>query len=202
MATKRVISKTRKTGETQIEIEWNLDGTGSSEIDTGIPFFDHMLTLFAKHGLFDLKIKAVGDIDVDYHHTVEDVGLLLGQVLREIIGDRRGLVRYGFFLLPMDETLAQVAVDLGNRPYLVYKVEHSSSGPMVRDFNIHLFKEFYQAFANEAGANLHVKVQYGFEPHHLAEGSMKAFARAVSAATRLDPRVGDAVMSTKGSLNV
>lgn len=202
MAEQRIASKTRKTGETQIEIEWNLDGSGASEISTGIPFFDHMLTLFAKHGLFDLKVQAVGDIEVDYHHTVEDVGLLLGQVLREILGDRTGLVRYGFFLLPMDEALAQVAVDLGNRPYLVYEVEHSSSGPMVRDFNIHLFKEFYQAFANEAGANVHIKTQYGFEPHHLAEGGIKAFARAVSAATRLDPRLEGKVMSTKGSLNV
>lgn len=202
MAEQRIAKKSRITGETQIEIEWNLDGTGVSDIATGIPFLDHMLTLFAKHGLFDLTVKAQGDIEVDYHHTVEDVGLLMGQVLRDIIGDRRGLVRYGFFLLPMDEALAQVAIDLGNRPYLVYKVEHSSSGPMVRDFNIHLFKEFYQAFANEAGANVHVKTQYGFEPHHLAEGCMKAFGRAVSAATRLDKRLGDAVMSTKGSLNV
>lgn len=202
MAEKRIASMTRKTGETQIEIEWDLDGSGVSDISTGIPFFDHMLTLFAKHGLFDLKVQAVGDIDVDYHHTVEDVGLLLGQVLREILGDRKGLVRYGFFLLPMDEALAQVAVDLGNRPYLVYLVDHSPSGPMVRDFNIHLFKEFYQAFANEAGANVHIKTQYGFEPHHLAEGCMKAFARAVSAATRIDPRLEGKVMSTKGSLNV
>ncbi|MCH2154764.1 MAG: imidazoleglycerol-phosphate dehydratase HisB [Opitutales bacterium] len=203
MATKeRLETLRRTTGETDIEITWNLDGSGQSEIETGIPFFDHMLTLFARHGHFDLTVKAMGDIDVDYHHTVEDTGLLLGQVLRSILGDRKGITRYGFFLLPMDETLAQVAVDLGNRPYLVYNVEHSESGPLVRDFNIHMLKEFYQAFANEAGANLHIATQYGYEPHHLAEGCFKAFARALSAALAPDLRLGDRVMSTKGSLNV
>lgn len=202
MAKSRTIQLTRTTAETAIELSWNLDGTGISSIETGIPFFDHMLTLFARHGLFDLSIKARGDIEVDYHHTVEDVGILLGQALNQILGERRGITRYGFFLLPMDETLAQVAVDLGNRPFLVYNVTHSESGPLVRDFNIHLLKEFYQAFANEARANVHINTIYGFEPHHLAEGSMKAFARALSAAVTRDPRLGNEVMSTKGSLSV
>lgn len=201
MTPPRTIHKARETGETEIRLSLNLDGRGRAEIDTKIPFFDHMLTLFARHGCFDLTLEARGDIEVDYHHTVEDVGLVLGQAVREVIGEKRGLVRYGFFLLPMDETLARVVIDLSNRPILVYQVEADLDTVMVRDFNIHLMKEFYQAFANEAGANLHCKVEYGDEPHHVAEGLIKAFARALDAATRLDPRLGDHIPSTKGSLD-
>ena len=180
-------------------MELNVDGTGVSEIETGIPFFDHMLTLFAKHGLFDLKIKATGDTDVDYHHMVEDTGIVLGQAVKEALTEKRGIRRYGFFLLPMDESLARVSLDLSNRQAFVYKVDYQF--PMVRDFNIVLVKEFFQAFANEAACNLHINLEYGEEPHHIAEAIFKAFARALDAATTIDPRMGDALPSTKGTLS-
>ncbi|PXA04692.1 imidazoleglycerol-phosphate dehydratase HisB [Coraliomargarita sinensis] len=199
MAEQRIAKLTRNTKETQIQMELNVDGTGVSEIDTGIPFFDHMLTLFSRHGLFDLKLKAVGDIDVDYHHTVEDTGIVLGQVLKEALGEKRGIRRYGFFVLPMDESLARVALDLSNRQAFVYKVDYKEA--MVRDFSIGLVKEFFQAFANEAGCNLHINLEYGEEPHHIAEAIFKSFARALDMATTIDPRVGDAVPTTKGTLS-
>jgi imidazoleglycerol-phosphate dehydratase len=200
MADQRTATITRNTKETRIELNLDLDGSGMSTIETGIPFFDHMLTLFARHGLFDLRLKAEGDIEVDYHHTVEDVGLVLGQAVRAAVGEKRGMARYGFFLLPMDETLARVVIDLSNRPFLVYQVDFPLETPMVRDFNIHLMKEFFQAFANEAGCNLHCSVEYGSEPHHVAEGLIKAFARALDRATAIDPRLGESVWTTKGSL--
>lgn len=199
MAEQRIAKLTRNTQETQIEMELNLDGTGAAEIDTGIPFFDHMLTLFAKHGLFDLKVKAVGDIEVDYHHTVEDTGIVLGQVLKAALGEKRGIRRYGFFLLPMDESLARVALDLSNRQAFVYQVDYKD--PMVRDFSIGLVKEFFQAFANDAACNLHINLEYGEEPHHIAEAIFKGFARALDMATTVDPRLGDALPSTKGTLS-
>ena len=180
-------------------MELNVDGTGVSEIETGIPFFDHMLTLFSKHGLFDLKVKATGDTDVDYHHMVEDTGIVLGQAVKEALTEKRGIRRYGFFLLPMDESLARVSLDLSNRQAFVYKVDYQF--PMVRDFNIVLVKEFFQAFANEAACNLHINLEYGEEPHHIAEAIFKAFARALDAATTIDPRMGDALPSTKGTLS-
>ena len=180
-------------------MELNVDGKGVSEIETGIPFFDHMLTLFAKHGLFDLKVKATGDTDVDYHHMVEDTGIVLGQAVKEALTEKRGIRRYGFFLLPMDESLARVSLDLSNRQAFVYKVDYQF--PMVRDFNIVLVKEFFQAFANEAACNLHINLEYGEEPHHIAEAIFKAFARALDAATTIDPRMGDALPSTKGTLS-
>ena len=164
MAESRIAKITRTTKETQIEMELNVDGTGVSVIDTGIPFFDHMLTLFAKHGLFDLTVKATGDIDVDYHHMVEDTGIVLGQALKQALGDKGGIRRYGFFLLPMDESLARVALDLSNRQAFVYNVNYQF--PMVRDFSIVLVKEFFQAFANDAACNLHINLEYGEEPHH------------------------------------
>ena len=198
MAEQRIATLERNTKETQIAIELNLDGTGLSEIDTGIPFFDHMLTLLAKHGLFDLKLKATGDIDVDYHHMVEDTGIVLGQCLKRALGEKRGIRRYGFFLLPMDESLARVALDLSNRQAFVYKVNFEF--PMVSDFNIVLIKEFFQAFANEAACNLHINLEYGEEPHHIAEAIFKGFARALDMATTVDPRMGDALPSTKGTL--
>lgn len=198
MAKSRTAKLTRKTKETRIEAELNIDGSGESSIDTEIPFFDHMLTLFARHGLFDLTVKAEGDIDVDYHHTVEDIGIVLGQLVKDALAEKRGIRRYGFFLLPMDECLARVAIDLSNRQAFVYKVE--SDDPMVRDFNIGLVKEFFQAFANEACCNLHINLEYGEEPHHVAESIFKSFARALDIATQIDPRLGDSIPTTKGML--
>ena len=199
MAEQRIAQITRNTKETQIEMELNLDGTGVSEIDTGIPFFDHMLTLLAKHGLFDLKVKATGDIDVDYHHMVEDTGIVLGQAVKQALGDKGVIRRYGFFLLPMDESLARISLDLSNRQAFVYTVDFKF--PMVRDFNIVLVKEFFQAFANDAACNLHINLEYGEEPHHIAEAIFKGFARALDMATTVDPRLGGALPSTKGTLS-
>ena len=198
MAKARTAKLTRNTKETRIQAELNIDGSGESSIDSGIPFFDHMLTLFARHGLFDLTVKAEGDIDVDYHHTVEDTGIVLGQLVKDALAEKRGIRRYGFFLLPMDECLARVAIDLSNRQAFVYKVE--SGDPMVRDFNIGLVKEFFQAFANEACCNLHINLEYGEEPHHVAESIFKSFARALDSATQIDPRLGDSIPTTKGML--
>lgn len=198
MAKARTAKLTRNTKETRIQAELNIDGSGESSIDTGIPFFDHMLTLLARHGLFDLTVKADGDIDVDYHHTVEDTGIVLGQLVKEALAEKKGISRYGFFLLPMDECLARVAIDLSNRQAFVYKVEAADT--MVRDFNIGLVKEFFQAFANEACCNLHVNLEYGEEPHHVAESIFKSFARALDSATQIDPRLGDSIPTTKGML--
>lgn len=198
MAKARTAKLTRNTKETRIQAELNIDGSGESSIDTGIPFFDHMLTLLARHGLFDLTVKADGDIDVDYHHTVEDTGIVLGQLVKEALSEKKGIRRYGFFLLPMDECLARVAIDLSNRQAFVYKVEAADT--MVRDFNIGLVKEFFQAFANEACCNLHVNLEYGEEPHHVAESIFKSFARALDSATQIDPRLGDSIPTTKGML--
>ena len=188
----------RNTKETQIELEINLDGAGNYEIDTGIPFFNHMLELFARHGLFDLKIKAVGDIDIDYHHTVEDVGIVLGQAVKKAVGDKAGMNRYGFFILPMDEVLVRAVIDLSNIPILGYNL--GGYDARVRDFNVSLCREFFQAFANEAGANLHIKLEYGDEPHHIAEGAFKCFAKALSMSVAKDPRRGANIPSTKGSI--
>jgi imidazoleglycerol-phosphate dehydratase len=199
MAESRIAKLTRNTKETRIEMELNLDGSGVSEIDTGIPFFDHMLTLFSRHGLFDLKVKAEGDIEVDYHHTVEDTGIVLGQVLKAALGEKRGIRRYGFFLLPMDESLARVALDLSNRAAFVYNVDYKDA--MVRDFSIGLVKEFFQAVANESASNLHINLEYGEEPHHIAEAIFKCYARALDTATTIDSRLGDALPSTKGTLS-
>ncbi len=199
MDKKRIAKISRKTKETSVELELNIDGSGNYDVKTGIPFFDHMLELFARHGLFDLKIRAEGDIDIDYHHTVEDIGLVLGQAVKQAIGDKAGMNRYGFFILPMDETLVRVALDLSNRAFLVYDIP-AGPGAWVRDFNLALCKEFFQAFANEAGANLHIKLEYGAEPHHVAEGAFKCFAKALDIATILDPRRGSNLPTTKGSI--
>ena len=198
MAKARIATISRKTAETDIVLKLGIDGTGASKIDTGVPFFDHMLTLFAKHGLFDLEIKAKGDNDVDYHHTVEDVGLVLGEAFKAALGDKRGIRRYGFFLLPMDESLARVVVDLSGRACLVY--EASAPTMFIRDFNLVLVKEFSRAFSNALGCNLHVKLEYGEEPHHVAEAIFKALARALDVATQLDPRTAGVLPSTKGLL--
>ena len=199
MAEGRIAKINRNTKETQIVVDLDIDGAGVSDIDTGIPFFDHMLTLFSKHGLFDLKVKASGDIDVDYHHMVEDVGIVLGQAFKQALGTKKGINRYGFFLLPMDESLARVVIDLSNRQAFVYKVDYRF--PMVRDFNIVLIKEFFQAFANNLACNLHVQLEYGEEPHHIAESLFKCLARALDQATSIDARLNDALPSTKGTLS-
>jgi len=187
----------RKTKETDIRLRLILDGTGQSNITTGIGFFDHMLTLFAKHGLFDLEIKAKGDLEVDAHHTVEDVGLTLGQALREALGDKAGLVRYGWCLLPMDEALARIAVDCGGRPYLAYKARKGAAA--IGYFSFQLLEEFLRAFSVQGGLNLHVTLLDGRDSHHMAEAVFKGLARALDQATRLDERV-QGIPSTKGSL--
>ena len=198
MAQKRNVTLARKTAETDIALTLAVDGSGLSKIDTGVPFFDHMLTLFAKHGLFDLEVKCVGDVTVDYHHTVEDVGLVLGDAFKNALGDKLGIKRYGFFLLPMDESLARVVVDIGGRPHLAYQVEATTH--FVRDFNIILVKEFCRAFSNALGANLHVTLIYGEEPHHVAEAIFKGLARALDVATQIEPRAADQLPSTKGKI--
>ncbi len=198
MANARIANLSRKTAETDIVLNLGIDGTGVSTIDTGVPFFDHMLTLFAKHGLFDLEIKAIGDVEVDYHHTVEDVGLVLGNAFKEALGEKLGICRYGFFYLPMDEALARVVVDLSGRACLVF--DSVPPTMFVRDFNLILVKEFCRAFSNAVGCNLHVKLEYGEEPHHVAEAIFKAMARALDEATRIDERTAGCLPSTKGSL--
>ena len=187
----------RKTREPDIFIALDLDGEGRSSIDTGIPFMNHMLELFAKHGFFDLTVRAKGDIEVDYHHTMEDLGLVLGDVLAQALGDKAGIRRYGSCILPMDETLALVALDLSGRPCLVWNVDFPA--PMIRDLDTRLFCEFFQALVNRAGMNLHVRKMAGEEVHHVAEAVFKAFAKALDQAVTHDPRV-KGVLSTKGSL--
>lgn len=188
----------RDTAETRISLTVDLDGSGRAEVATGVAFLDHMLTLLAKHACIDLTVNASGDTDVDYHHTVEDVGIVLGQAIREALGEKRGIRRYGFFLLPMDEALARVVIDLSNRPMLVYQAEITNY--MVRDFNIALVREFFQGLTNELGCNLHMRLEYGDEPHHVAEALFKCFARALRVAVEIDPRAGGAIPSTKGKL--
>jgi imidazoleglycerol-phosphate dehydratase len=187
----------RKTKETNITVSVDLDGSGKGEIDTGMPFFDHMLDAFTRHGLFDINLKAKGDIEVDYHHTVEDVGLALGEAFKDALGDKHGIRRFGEASCPLDETLARVVVDLSGRPYLSYNVRIRPG--RVGNFDTDLPHEFYAAFANQAGMNLHVDVVRGENPHHIIEACFKAFARAMDLATQLDPRV-QGVPSTKGSL--
>lgn len=187
----------RKTKETEISVTLDLDGKGEYEISTGIPFFDHMLSHVAKQGLLDLEVKARGDVEVDGHHTVEDVGIALGQAIAQALGDKKGITRYGEATVPMDEALAAAAVDLSGRPYLVYGVDLSEE--KVGTFDTCLAREFFKALSNEAGMNLHLTVRYGTDPHHMLEAVFKAFGRALDAATSLDPRRPD-IPSTKGVL--
>lgn len=193
----RTAKTSRKTKETEITVELNLDGSGTLEIETGIPFFNHMLEIFVRHGLFDLKLKAKGDIEVDFHHTVEDVGLTLGQAFKEGLGDKQGICRFGEASVPLDETLAHVVVDLSGRPYLSYNVKIRPG--RVGNFDTDLPHEFFQAFANQLGMNLHMNVSQGENPHHIIEACFKALARAMERATRIDQRI-KGVLSTKGSL--
>jgi imidazoleglycerol-phosphate dehydratase len=194
----RKASVERITKETQIRGGLNIDGQGTYQISTGIRFFDHMLELFAKHGGFDLKLTAKGDLDIDQHHTVEDVGIALGQLFSKALGDRKGINRAGYFVLPMDETLAVVAVDLGGRPALVYK--DLVRVRLVGDLQTELVEDFFGGFVNHAGANLHAKILYGRSSHHKIEAIFKCFARALRYACSTDERLKDQLPSTKGLL--
>jgi imidazoleglycerol-phosphate dehydratase len=187
----------RKTAETEIALEINLDGQGKYEIATGIGFFDHMLTHVAKHGKFDLQVTAQGDLYVDQHHTVEDVGIVLGQALKEAVGDKTGLARFGEATAPMDEALVTAVIDFGGRPYLEYSLQVPAQ--KVGDFDTELTREFFLALVNNAGLNLHLRQSAGENSHHIIEAAFKAFARALDQATRLDPRVSG-IPSTKGTL--
>lgn len=194
---KRTAKVVRKTKETDISIQLAVDGKGASGIDTGMPFFDHMLELFAKHSLFDLKIKARGDLQVDYHHTVEDIGLALGTALDRALGNRKGILRYGWAVVPMDEALSRVAVDLGGRPYLVYEIANKKK--KIRDFDLGLIEEFFRSLTVQARMNLHIKQMYGQDAHHAYESVFKGFAKALGMACSRDPRVRG-VPSSKGRI--
>jgi imidazoleglycerol-phosphate dehydratase len=193
----KVTEVERKTKETAIRVSLNLNGNGQSEISTGIPFFDHMLTLAAVHGFFDLGVKAKGDLEVDYHHTVEDVGLVLGEAFDQALGNRKGIRRYGYAVTPMDDALTTVTVDLSKRPFLVYHVP--SFNPSGMGFNISLAKEFFRAFVSRGGLNLHINVSYGENEHHILESMFKALGRALDQAASIDQRIKD-VRSSKGTL--
>jgi len=188
----------RKTSETAIEVSLDLDGTGRAAIETGVGFLDHMLDLLARHSLIDLMVKAEGDLHIDFHHTAEDVGIALGEALKQALGDKRGITRYSSLHMPMDETLTRVALDISGRPYLVWRVEFSR--PKVGEMDTELFREWFQAFAVNAGLTLHVECLYGDNNHHIAESCFKGLARALRAAVAIDERRADAVPSTKGSL--
>lgn len=194
---KRSAPVTRTTTETDIALDFTVDGTGRYEIDTPVAFLTHMLELFARHGMFDLTLKASGDVAVDYHHTVEDIGICLGQALRSALGDKRDILRYGEATIPMDEAAAQVCVDLGGRPYL--SLQAPDMPQKVGDFDLELVAEFFQAFVNNSACNLHIRVLSGKNAHHIIEAVFKAFARALDSATRIDPR-GGGIRSTKGTL--
>ena len=187
----------RKTNETNIQLAFQVDGTGQAEIETDVPFLNHMLDLFTKHGHFDLKLKAQGDIEIDDHHTVEDIGICLGQTLREALGDKRGIKRYASVFVPMDEALAQVVIDVSNRPHFEYRAEYPSA--QVGSFQVELVHEFLWKLALEARITLHVIVHYGQNTHHMIEAVFKALGRAIDEATSIDPRV-TGVPSTKGVL--
>lgn len=193
----RAGSASRKTRETDVRVEFELDGTGQSEIETGIAFFDHLLDSFARHGLFDLTVRAKGDLEVDQHHTVEDVGIVLGSALRDAVGEARGLRRYGSARIPFADALLSVDLDLSNRPYFVYQVELTRD--WVGGFDAALAEDFLYAFSGNGGIDLHVRRLYGHNVHHIVEGIFKGLGRALDQATSLDPRVSGA-LSTKGSL--
>ncbi len=193
----RTATVTRRTAETEIELELSLDGTGEARIATGVGFLDHMLTLLARHAAMDLTVQATGDLEVDQHHTVEDVAICLGQAVREALGDKSGIRRFGHFCLPMEEALARSAVDLGGRAFCVFQAEFPS--PKIGQFDSELVADFWQAFAAHALCNLHVIVHHGRNSHHIAEAIFKATARALRMAVEADPRIRD-VPSTKGSL--
>jgi imidazoleglycerol-phosphate dehydratase len=197
MTPARTAAIERKTAETDISVALTIDGSGKGEIGTGIPFFDHMLTLFTRHSLTDLTVRARGDIEVDLHHTVEDAGIALGQAFARALGEKRGIRRYGWAYLPMDETLTRVALDFGGRPYLEYRAPKAVEP--IGAFSFQLVEEFLRAFAVHAGVNLHVEILYGRDAHHMAESVFKGLAKAVDQACQIDPRV-TGIPSTKGIL--
>ena len=188
----------RKTKETEIALQLNLDGTGASKVQTPIPFFSHMLEAWSKHGLMDLAVEASGAVDVDIHHTVEDVGIVLGQALRQAVGDKRGIVRYGTAFVPMDEALVQASVDLSGRPFLVFNVPVART--RVSNFDLDMLQEFFRALAFNAEITLHVTLHYGHNQHHITEAVFKAVGRSLAEATRLNPRIAGVLPSTKGTL--
>ncbi|MEE9251801.1 MAG: imidazoleglycerol-phosphate dehydratase HisB [Thermodesulfobacteriota bacterium] len=188
---------TRKTSEVEVNVDITLDGAGSYDIETGIPFFNHMLAQFAKHGLFDLRIRALGDLQVDHHHTVEDVGIALGEAVSKALGEKSGITRFGDCLLPFDETLVNTAVDLSGRPYFVFNAKELSG--KVGDFDAELCEEFFKSFSNTLQCNLHIELKYGGNLHHIIEAMFKSVARSLDGAMALDPRSDD-VPSTKGRL--
>jgi imidazoleglycerol-phosphate dehydratase len=188
----------RATKETQIEATVNLDGTGVYDVSTGIGFLDHMMEQLSRHSLIDIHLRAKGDLHIDFHHTTEDVGIALGEAVSKALGDRKGIVRYGEATIPMDETLTRVALDASNRPYLIWKVAFTR--PKLGDMDTELFKEWFQAFAQNAGLTLHVENLYGDNNHHIVESSFKALARSLRASIAIDPRKADAIPSTKGVL--
>lgn len=195
---KATISRT--TGETDISVSVDLDGAGRTEIATGVGFFDHMLTLLGRHALLDLTVSAQGDTHVDDHHTVEDVGIALGKAVAQALGDKRGITRYADCLMPMDETLTRVALDISGRPFLVFRTEFN--GPKIGTFDTELVREFFQAFAINAGVTLHVETLYGVNNHHIAESCFKGLARVLRIGCGIDPRARDLIPSTKGTLHV
>ncbi len=188
---------TRKTKETNIVLGLDLDGKGTYKVSTSVPFLDHMLSLMARHGFMDIKVTAKGDIEVDYHHLLEDMGIVLGEAIRQALGDKKGIRRYGHAVTPMDEALVEVALDLSGRPYLVYKAKQGRG--KLRDLDAALFEDFFRAVSNAAGMNLHVLVHYGRDVHHVIEAIFKSFGRALSEAVTHDPRIRG-VRSTKGVL--
>lgn len=188
---------TRTTTETDISLEINLDGEGAGDVSTTIPFLDHMLVLFAKHGFFDLNVQGSGDTQVDYHHLVEDIGICLGDAVKKALRNKEGVVRYGSACVPMDEALCHVCVDISGRPYLVFRAEFE--GKKIRDFDPPILEEFFRAFTDHGGITLHINAIYGKNPHHIAEAIFKAFARALRDAVRIDNRI-KGVLSTKGSI--
>ncbi|WP_416899547.1 MAG: imidazoleglycerol-phosphate dehydratase HisB [Minwuia sp.] len=194
----RTASYERRTKETEIEVRLDLDGTGVYDVDTGIGFLDHMLEQLSRHSLIDLHVRAKGDTHIDFHHTTEDTGIAIGTAFSEALGDRAGITRYGSALIPMDETLTRVALDISNRPYLIWKVDFSR--PKLGDFDTELFKEWFQAFAQAGGVTLHVENLYGENNHHIVESCFKALARALREGLEIDPRKSDAIPSTKGVL--
>ena len=198
MEAERKAKVVRDTKETSIVAELNIDGTGVFDISTGIGFFDHMLAGFTKHGFFDLSLKAKGDLNVDSHHTVEDVGIVIGQAIREALGNKAGITRYGFFLLPMDETLVECAIDLSGRPYFVYDV--NTTVDRLGEMDVETAREFFYAISYSAGMNLHIREISGGNNHHILEAMFKAFAKALDMATGIDPRLASEVLSTKGCI--
>jgi imidazoleglycerol-phosphate dehydratase len=194
----RSASVSRRTAETDVNLSIALDGTGKAEISTGVGFLDHMLELFARHGLFDLTVKVTGDLHVDQHHTTEDTGIALGQAVLQALGDKKGITRYADIHLPMDETLTRIAVDISGRPFLVFRTEFPTE--KIGVFDTELVREFYQAFAINAGLTLHVETLYGQNSHHIAESCFKGLARALRQAVAVDPREEGRVPSTKGTL--